>query len=62
MLNQIPAPDDAPQTTAATVLIVDDSRAQLMLLTRFLRKMGLTVRAATSGEVALHICQFEKPT
>ena len=61
MLNQIPAPDDAPQTTAATVLIVDDSRAQLMLLTRFLRKMGLTVRAATSGEVALHICQFEKP-
>ena len=48
---------NAPQT----VLIVDDSRAQRLLLKTYLRKMGHRVLEASSGEVALAVCQFEQP-
>ena len=44
-----------------TVLIVDDSRAQRLLLKTYLRKMGHRVLEASSGEVALAVCQFEQP-
>ncbi|MDF0601322.1 response regulator [Psychromarinibacter sp. C21-152] len=53
-LGQRPAPP-------ATVLVVDDSRAQRRLLATYLKKMGLNVVEAPSGEAALTLCQIEQP-
>ncbi len=56
------------QVTAVTahgavrkVLVVDDSRVQLRIISAILRKMGYDVKEAESGEDALDICLVEKP-
>ncbi|WP_245824450.1 PP2C family protein-serine/threonine phosphatase [Pseudoruegeria aquimaris] len=40
-----------------TVLLVDDSRAQLSLLSAMMRRWGYTFETAASGEEALEICR-----
>jgi len=56
----IPAPA-ADQQPPDTVLVVDDSRGQRILLSRILSKMGLRVLTAESGEAGLAVCQFDPP-
>ena len=48
--------DDDDGETAYRVLVVDDSRAQRLVLAMFLRKWGYEVFEAGSGEEALEIC------
>lgn len=43
------------------VLIVDDSKTELMFLADLLRKSGLAVRTAESGDEALRRLSEEKP-
>jgi len=55
-------PVGEPQTARTeTVLVVDDSRLQLRILTSYLNGWGYRVLTAASGEAALAICQFESP-
>ena len=44
-----------------TVLVVDDSRVQRMLMSRYLSRPGYRVLEAASGEEALDICRREDP-
>ncbi|MEQ9260268.1 MAG: SpoIIE family protein phosphatase [Roseovarius sp.] len=44
-----------------SVLVVDDSRAQRVLLSRLLSRWGYLVREAGSGQEALEICAREAP-
>ncbi len=60
-LNRLIVASDAGGVTANTVLVVDDSRGQRMLLSRILTKMGLRVLTADSGESALAVCQSDSP-
>ncbi|MHA6347319.1 PP2C family protein-serine/threonine phosphatase [Roseivivax sp. CAU 1761] len=57
--------DRRPATTGPaarfTALVVDDSRAQRMLMTRLLERWGYRVRAAASGEEALALCAAALP-
>lgn len=50
-----------PSLTPATILIVDDSEANLQLLERVLRSADYDVRAASSGAAALERIQHETP-
>lgn len=57
--NRHPAP--APDLLPATVLIVDDNRENLRLLSNILSRQGYTVRAALHGERALTSAQTSPP-
>ncbi|MGH1412476.1 MAG: PP2C family protein-serine/threonine phosphatase [Pelagimonas sp.] len=57
-----PVNSQATQTGAVrVVLIVDDSRLQLRIMTAMLGRMGFEVLSADSGAEALEICAKEKP-
>lgn len=45
-----------------TVLVVDDSKTELMFLTDVLQKRGLTVRTAENAEQACSRCRRPGPT
>ncbi len=49
------------ETTQGSILIVDDTLANLDLLTRMLTRKGYTVRAVDAGRKALAIAQAELP-
>lgn len=53
---QIPRLPDRPQRAVRTVLVVDDSRTQRLLLTAGLRDAGYAVVQAASAEEALEQC------
>lgn len=57
ILHKTPSPDLLP----ATVLIVDDNRENLRLLSNILSRQGYTVRAALHGERALTSAQTSPP-
>ncbi|MCB0210085.1 MAG: hybrid sensor histidine kinase/response regulator [Anaerolineae bacterium] len=50
-----------PEETAATILVVDDTRANLRLLVEILSKQGYHVRPATNGDRALAAAQADPP-
>ena len=52
---------DSSSERPETILVVDDSRAQLRLLSTYLARWGYDVIQAESGEAALKICQKENP-
>lgn len=52
----------AEPETLETVLVVDDSRGQLKLLSKMLGRWGYHVLEASSGEDALEICRTEAPS
>lgn len=59
-----PDPVDKPAALTGvvrTVLIVDDSRLQLRIMTAMLGRMGFEVLSAASGADALEICAKDKP-
>jgi sigma-B regulation protein RsbU (phosphoserine phosphatase) len=59
-----PKPIDSPDAMTGSVrvvLIVDDSRLQLRIMTTMLKRWGLKVLEATSGPEALDICAKEEP-
>jgi twitching motility two-component system response regulator PilH len=43
------------------VLVVDDSKTELMFLTDILQKNGFSVRTAENAEVALRLLSVDKP-
>ncbi len=53
--------NDRESETAANILLVDDDRLILALLSDGLRKQGYRVQTASSGDEALAICQREPP-
>ncbi len=59
-----PNPIDIPDAMTGSVrvvLIVDDSRLQLRIMTTMLKRWGLKVLEASSGPEALEICAKEEP-
>ncbi|MEO0369905.1 MAG: SpoIIE family protein phosphatase [Pseudomonadota bacterium] len=54
------APDHA-RTHGKTVLVVDDSRAQRMMVCKLMEKQGYSVRQAGSGLEALELCKTKIP-
>ena len=59
------APQDSteptPDTSKGTILIVDDTLANLRLLTDVLRQRGYIVRGAPNGDIALNSTHFNPP-
>ncbi|WP_027016488.1 response regulator [Comamonas composti] len=47
--------------TIHRVLVVDDSKTELMFLTDLLQRLGLQVRSAENGEQAMRCLAEEKP-
>ena len=62
-LSQVTPPDIAmdPSRALRHVLVVDDSRAQVMMLSRLLGRWGLNVSVATSAKDALDIAKENPP-
>ncbi len=61
--NTVAAPPlaERPSAVIRTVLVVDDSGLQRKILCASLRKWGLTVLEAGSGETALEMCRQSRP-
>jgi two-component system sensor histidine kinase/response regulator len=57
----IPPIPDAPAPATPDLLVVDDTAANLRLLTRLLTGFGYRVRPVTSGEAALQAARAEPP-
>lgn len=53
--------DSTVETYGKTVLIVDDSRAQRMLVCKLMERQGYVVQDAASGEEALELCKEQIP-
>lgn len=62
-VSQVTPPDIAmdPSRALRHVLVVDDSRAQVMMLSRLLGRWGLNVSVATSAQDALDIAKENPP-
>ena len=54
-------PPSPPGQITRKVLVVDDSRAQRMVISRMLSRQGYTVREAASARAALDLCVTEPP-
>jgi len=53
--------DNNPLSQSARILIVDDTHANLRLLTELLQKQGYDTRPAPNGKVALNFASFDPP-
>ncbi|WBU63714.1 PP2C family protein-serine/threonine phosphatase [Paracoccus aerodenitrificans] len=59
--NPISTADSLVPVSARRVLVVDDSRAQRMMLSIHLNRAGYEVLEAESGDAALEICRTQRP-